>query len=197
MKFLPLILLLVITSCASRPKPQVTVRPAPALEPVDSVRHAELVRAYHIGRYVDPNHPDVMHEQHPVFRVEACSRWNFKPGDSCATGAALLNPPRDAAFSPPLVNDAVVAEMNRQKDATERVMREASQLARSYEGLQKTIKDMSVVVTNHAWMGGRILNAERRVGDLEAELRRINPASAYTTNEVRSSSIEAPDALKP
>jgi hypothetical protein len=131
MKYLTFALLLVFTSCASRPKPQVTVRPmpAPVVEPVDSVRFTEVIRAYHIGRYVDPNHPDVMHEQHPVFRVEAVSRWNLKPGDPCAPGAVLLNPPRDAAFSPPPANDAVVAEMNRQKDATERVMREARKLA--------------------------------------------------------------------
>lgn len=199
MKYLPLALLLVVTSCASRPKPLVTVRPmpAPVVEPGDSVRFTEVIRAYHIGRYVDPNHPDVMHEQHPVFRVEAVSRWNFKPGDPCAPDAVLLNPPRDAAFSPPTATDAVVAEMNRQKDATERVMREASQLARSYEELQKVIKDMSVVAKNHAWMGGRILNAERRVGELEAELRKLNTLPAPTTNEVRSSTLEAPDAPKP
>lgn len=199
MKFLTLALLLVVTSCASRPKPQVTVRPmpAPVIEPVDSVRFTEVIRAYHIGRYVDPHHPDVMHEQHPVFRVEAVARWNLKPGDPCAPGAVLLNPPRDAAFSPPPASDAVVAEMNRQKDATERVMREASQLARSYEELQKVIKDMSVVAKNHAWMGGRILNAERRVGELEAELRKFNTPPAPTTNEVRSSTLEAPDAPKP
>jgi hypothetical protein len=199
MKYLTFALLLVVTSCASRPKPQVTVRPipAPAVEPAESVRYTEVIRAYHIGRYVDPNHPEVMHEQHPVFRVEAVSRWNLKPGDPCAPGAVLLNPPRDAAFSPSPANDAVVAEMNRQKDATERVMHEASQLARSYEELQKVIKDMSVVAKNHAWMGGRILNAERRVGELEAELRKLNAPPAPTTNEVRSSTIEAPDAPKP
>jgi hypothetical protein len=197
MKYLALILLLVVTSCASRLKPQVTVRPAPAVESVESVRYAEVVRAYHIGRYVDPNHADVMHEQHPVFRVEAYSRWNLKPGDPGALRAVPLNPPRDAAFSPAPSNDAVLAEMNRQKDATERVMREASQLARSYEELQKVIQDMSVVAKNHAWIGGRLLNAEQRVGELEAELRKLNAPPAFATNAVRSSIIEAPDALKP
>jgi hypothetical protein len=199
MKYLPLILLLVVTSCASRPKPKVTVRPmpAPAVEPAESVRYTEIIRAYHIGRYVDPNHPDVMHEQHPLFRVEAHSRWNLKPGDPCVPGGVLLNPPRDAAFSSPPANDALAAEMNRQKEATERVMREASQLARSYEELQKVIKDMSVVAKNHAWMSGRILSAERRVGELEAELRKLNAPPAPATNEVRSSTIEAPDAPKP
>jgi Ni/Co efflux regulator RcnB len=199
MKYITLILLLIVTSCASRTKTQVTVRPmlVPAVEPAESVRHTETVRAYHIGRYVDPNHPDVMHDQHPIFRVEARSRWNLKPGNLCAPGAVLLNPPQDAAFSPTPASDAVAAEMNRQKEATERVMREASQLAQSYEELQKVIKDMSVVAKNHAWMGGRILSAERRVGEIEAELRKLNAPPALASNEVRSSTIEAPETPKP
>jgi len=199
MRYIALIPLVFIAACASRPMPQVVVRPLapPAVEPVESVRYAEVIRAYHIGRYVDPNQPDVMHEQHPVFRVEAYSRWNLKPGDPCAPGAVLLNPPRDAAFSPAPTSDAILAELNRQRDATERVMREASQLARSYDELQKVIKDMTVVAKNHAWMGGRILNAERRVVELEAELRKLNAPPAPASNEVRSSTIEAPDAPKP
>ena len=199
MKHLTLILLLVVTSCVSRPKPRIAVRPmpAPAVEPVGSVRYSEVIRAYHIGRYVDPNQADMMHEQHPIFRVEARSRWNLKPGDACATGAVLVNPPRDAASSPSPVNDSVLAEINHQKAATERVMQEASQLARSYEELQKVIKDMSVVAKNHAWMGGRLLNAERRVGELEAELRKLHTPQTPATNEVRSLSLETPDAPQP
>ena len=70
MKHLALIPLVFVASCASRP--QLVVRPAPpaAVEPVESVRYDEVVRAYHVGRQVDPNHPDMMTEGHPVYRVE-------------------------------------------------------------------------------------------------------------------------------
>jgi hypothetical protein len=199
MKYIALFPLLFIASCASRPVPRVVIKPLspPADQPVESVRFTDVIRAYHIGRYVDPNHADLMHEQHPVFRVEAHSRWNLKPGEPYAPSNVLLNPPRDAAFSPSPTNDMILAELNRQKDATERIMREASQLARSYEELQKVIRDMSVVANNHSWMGGRILSAERRVGELELELRKLNAPPAPTTNEVHSSSIEALDAFKP
>ena len=129
MKYLALIPLVFVASCASRP--QLVVRPAPpaAIEPVEAVRYSEVVRAYYIGRFVDPNHPDTMHEQHPVFRIESSARWNLHPGSGHAV--KLLNPPRDAAFAPPPANDAVTAEMNRQREATERVMSEAARLSRS------------------------------------------------------------------
>ena len=196
MKHLALIPLLVLTSCATRHKPELTIKPlaSPAVEPVESVRYAEVIRPYHIGRYVDPNHPDLMHEQHPVFRVEAYSRWNLKPGDPSASVAGVLNPPADAAYSPPPTNDVVLSELNRQKDATERVMWEAFQLARSYDELQKVIKDMTAVAKNHSWLGTRVAIAERRVGDLEAELRKLNAPPTASTSEVHDFNTDAADA---
>ncbi len=199
MKYLSLIPLLFVASCASRPAPRVVVQPllSPPAEPVEAVRYTEVIRAYHVGRYVDPNHPDVMHEHHPVYRVEAYSRWNLQPGHPCPAGVSPLNPPLDAAYSPPPTNDVVLAELNRQKDATERVMWEAFQLARSYDELQKVIKDMSVVAKNHRWMGARIANTERRVTEFEKELQKLTAPPAPTTNEVPAFNIEAPDAPSP
>jgi hypothetical protein len=199
MKTIALLPLLFIASCASRPAPQIVVKPLPssAVEPLESVRYAELIRAYHIGRYVDPHHPDVMHEQHPVYRVEAHTRWNLKPGNPHPPGVSPLNPPNDAAYSPPPTNDVVLAELNRQKDATERVMWEAFQLARSYDELQKVIKDMTSVAKNHVFMNTRLVNAERRVAEFEKELQKLTAPLATPTNEVRSFAIEEPDPPKP
>ena len=199
MKLIALIPLLFIVSCASRPTPKIVVNPlpSPAIEPIESVRHAEVIRAYHIARYVDLNHPDVMHEQHPVYRVEAHTRWNLKPGNSHSPGVSPLNPPKDAAYSPPPTNDVVLAELNRQKSATERVMREAFQLARSYDELQKVIKDMTSVAKNHVFMNARLVNAEHRVAEFEKALQKLTAQPATPTNEVRSFSIEEPDPPKP
>src|SRR5689334_52357 len=184
MKYL-LPLLLVFTSCVSRPKSPTVVltpAPAPATESLDSLRYAEVVRSYYVGRYVDPNHSDVLHEQHPFYRVESTARWNLHPG---TTGPGLLNPPRDPAYAPAPSNDAIVGELNRQKEATQRVMNQAAQLAGSYTELQQVIKDMTVVAKNHGWMGTRIVEAERRVQELELELRKLNAVVSAVTNETR------------
>ena len=91
MKTLALIPLLLVTSCASRPKPHVAVQPLKptAVDPIEAVRYAEIVRTYHVGRYIDPNQPDVMHEQHPLYRVEEHARWNLKPAMTCPPGSSL------------------------------------------------------------------------------------------------------------
>lgn len=195
MKYLALIPLVLVASCASRPKPQIAVRPLPppAMEPIEAVRYAEVVRAYHVGRYVDPNHPLAMHEQHPVYRVEASARWNLHPGPLWPATTNLLNPPPDAAFSPPPVNDAVIAEIGRQREATDRVINEARRLAQSHEEFQRVIQQMQTVVTNQVRLSSRLADTEQRVANFAKDLQRlVAPAAAPTTNAVPAAEPEVP-----
>lgn len=193
MKYLALIPLVLVASCASRPKPQVAVRPlpAPATEPIGDVRYAEVVRAYHVGRHVDPNHPMAMHEHHPVYRVEASANWNLHPGPLRLAATNVLNPPLDAAFSPPPVNDAVIAEIGRQREATERVLDEARRLAQSHEAFQRVLQQMQTVVTNQVRLSTRLAETERRVTEFAKDLQRLaTPATALTTNDVPAAEPE-------
>lgn len=43
------------------------------------VRTEEITKAYPVGRYSDPNDPDVMHERHVVYRREQAPDWNYMP----------------------------------------------------------------------------------------------------------------------
>ena len=195
MKYLALIPLVFVASCASRP--QLVVRPAPpaAVEPVEAVRYSEVVRAYYIGRFVDPNHPETMHEQHPVYRIESSARWNLHLGSAHTVN--LLNPPPDAAFAPPPANDAMTAEMNRQREATERVMSEAVRLSRSYEELQSIFSQMKTVARNNALLGARLATAEQRVADFGKELEKLSTTPSPQTNDVPAFVPDPPDAPKP
>ena len=195
MKYLALIPIVFVASCASRP--QLVVRPAPpaAVEPVEAVRYSEVVRAYYVGRFVDPNHPETMNEQHPIYRIETSARWNLHPGP--ANTVNLLNPPPDAAFAPPPANDAVIAEMNRQREATERVMSEAVRLSRSYEELQNIFSQMKTVARNNALLGARVATTEQRVTDFGKELEKITTTPSAQTNDTPAFIPDPPDAPKP
>ena len=195
MKYLALIPLVFVAACASRP--QLVVRPVPpaAVEPVESVRYAEVIRAYHIGRFVDPSHPETMHEQHPVYRIETSARWNLHPGP--ANTVNLLTPPPDAAFAPPFTNDVVIAEMNRQRDATVRVMAEAARLARSYGELQNLFAEMKNVARNNALLGARVANAEQRVTDFGKELERVSVTSSPPSNDIPAFAPDPKNTFKP
>ena len=195
MKYLAFIPLVLVASCASRPQLVVRPSPSPAVEPVEAVRYGEVVRAYHIGRYVDPNHPEAMHEQHPVYRIEVSARWNLHPGP--LNTANLLNPPPDAAFAPPPTNDVLVAEMNRQREATASVMLEAAKLAQSYGELQAVFVEMKNVARNSALLSVRLATNEQRVVEFSKELQKLSAVPSPTTNDVPAFAPELPDTPKP
>ncbi|MBE0544504.1 MAG: hypothetical protein IH623_24460 [Verrucomicrobia bacterium] len=169
--------------------------PPPAAESVESVRYGEVVRPYHIGRYVDPNHPEAMHKQHPVYRLEVSARWNLHPG--AQNPATLLTPPQDAAFAPPPTNDVLVAEMNLQREATARVMLEAAKLAQSYGELQSVLGEMKNVARNHALLSVRIATNEQRVAEFEKEFQKLSVPPSPATKDVPASVPEPQNAPEP
>jgi len=195
MKYLAFIPLVFVASCASRPQLAVRPLPPPAVGPVEAVRYGEVVRAYHVGRYVDPNHPETLLEEHPVYRIEVSARWNLHPGP--LNTANLLNPPPDAAFAPPPTNDVVIAEINRQRENTALVMQQAVRLAQSYNELQKIFVEMKKVARDNAVLGARLANTEHRVSGFEQELQKITAAPSLSTNDVPAFSPDSPDSPKP
>lgn len=195
MKYLALIPLVFVASCASRSQIVLRSTPPPPVEPIEDVRYGEVVRAYHVGRYVDPNHPETMHEQHPVYRIEVSARWNLHPGS--LNTANLLNPPPDAAFAPPPTNDVLVAEMNRQRETTVRVMLEAAKLAQSYGELQTVLGEMKNVARNNALLSVRLATNEQRVVEFSRELQKLSTPPLPVTNDVPAFSPETPAPHKP
>jgi len=180
MKYIAIIPVLFIASCASHPHPQVLVKPAPpsSLNSDDTIRYDDVVRSYYVGRYVDPNHPEVMAEQHPVYRVEISARWNLHPGTG--ESGSLLNPPVDTAFSPRPTNDAITAEFNQQREFTRRVLQEAEQLSQSYQELQEVIGGMKTVVSNNTVLNSRLTASEQHVHQLDQELHQLAVAVSAT-----------------
>ena len=81
MKTIYLIPLLLLSACASNPKPAMRNVPGSVLTggDIESVRYSENIKAYNIGRYVDPANQLVMHERHVVYRVETTAKWNLYP----------------------------------------------------------------------------------------------------------------------
>jgi hypothetical protein len=197
MKYLTLIPFVLLASCASRPQPQIGVRPTPpsAVEPVEAVRHADVVRAYHVGRYVDPNHSQTMHEQHPVYRIESSARWSLHPG--ALTTANWLNPLPDAAFVPSPTNDGIFAEMNRQREATQRILSEAARLADSYAELQKVVTEMKNAARDQVLIRTRLAEAEQRITGFAKELQNLTTQPSSQTNDVPLLAPEAPEGPKP
>jgi hypothetical protein len=188
MKMFYLIPLLFLSACSTTPKltlrPQ---RPPPATDN-SAVRYPEIINAYHVGRYVDPNDDLVMHEQHVVYRVEENTRWNFHPG--LAEGNLLAPPPRDAAFAPAPVNDAILAEVNSQRLATIEIMIQARTLTAALSQFQSALQQTRTNLQETAVLRATVIEMKKQLDALETAQEQPQPPQISTTNE-------PPDSLSP
>jgi hypothetical protein len=167
MKLFRLIPLLFLSACSSTPKYS-SYPPQSALRIDDSsLRYPEVIRAYHFGRYVDPNNGLVMHQEHAVYRVEQNTRWDLHPGAASASGIIPFGLPRDAAFNPLPVNDAVLAEMNAQKMATVRIVMEAKTLSTTLSQFESAFQQTKTNLQETAVLRAAILELNQRLNALE------------------------------
>jgi len=170
---LPVILL---AACAGRAPKKIVI--VPAVGPsrsVDeaSVRKPEEVRQYRFGRYVDPGSRLVMHEAHPVYRIEKTAGWNLRPDESSKSTRSLVNSP--SAATPP--DDAVVAEINKQKAATKAFTEQAATLNQRLSGLAEAVTQTRQMAEQQLLQQRDIAALKSRLNVVEKE-RAEKPANA-------------------
>ena len=188
MKMFYLLPLLFLSACSTAPK--LTLRPQqpPPATDNSAVRYPEVLHAYHIGRYADPNDDSLMHEQHVVYRVEENTRWNFHPGP--ADGNLPASPLRDAAFAPTPVNDAILAEVNSQRLATTEIMMQARTLSTALAQFQTALSQTKTNLQETARLRVSVNEMKQRLDSLETAPAQLPATPISTTNE-------APDSLSP
>jgi hypothetical protein len=172
---LPVILL---AACASRTPKKIVV--VPAVTPsrsIDeaSVRKPEEVSQYRFGRYVDPGSRLVMHEAHPVYRLERTAGWNLRPDGSSKSTPARANSP--SASTPP--EDAVVAEINKQKAATKAFTEQAATLNQRLSGLTEAVVQTKQMAEQQLLQQRDIAALKSRLNAVEKERaeKSASPAS--------------------
>lgn len=188
MKTYYLIPLLFLSACSTSPK--LTLRPQqpPAATDITGTRYPEVLHAYHIGRYADPNDDLIMHDRHVVYRVEDNTRWNFHPGPADGNLPALQS--RDAAFVPAPVNDAILAEVNSQKAATAQIMMQARTLSAALAQFQAALQQTKTNLQETLILRETVNAMKQRLDALESTPGQLPPPPISTTNE-------PPDPLSP
>src|SRR5580658_2464265 len=180
MKTLYFIPLLFLPACSTTPKLTLQPQQPPPAAVASAVRYPEVVRAYHVGRYADPNDDLVMHEQHVIYRVEENDRWNLHPGPA---DRVQFNPPGNAAFSPTPVNDAVLAEVNAQRLATVQIMTQAHTLSSALAQFQAALQQAKANLQETAMLRASVIEIKKRLDTLEATQERMpQPSPNSPTN---------------
>jgi len=187
MKACYLIPLLFLSACSTTPK--LVLRPQqPQATNADGIRYPEVLHAYHVGRYADPNDELIMHEQHVVYRVEENTRWDFHP--SPPDGNLPELPSRDAAFAPAPVNDAILAEVNSQKAATTQIMMQARTLSAALAQFQAALQQAKTNLQETVRLRASVNEMQKRLDALAATQVQTPVPAISTANE-------PPDSLSP
>jgi hypothetical protein len=185
MKILYFIPLLFLTACSTTPKLVLRPQQPPPATGNSTVRYPEVVRAYHFGRYVDPDDNLVMHEQHVVYRVEENTRWDLHPanaGNDAAFFSTVSLPP-DAAFNPLPVSDAELAEINAQKMATVQITRQAQILSSALSQFETALQQTKTNLQETATLRTAVKLMEKRLDALETTPPQPLPPPSSPTNE--------------
>jgi hypothetical protein len=184
MKHLALILpVTLLAACASTTPKKVVIVPAvaagqPVADPTN-VRRAEAVTEYRFGRYVDPGDRLVMHEAHPVYRVEQTAGWNVHPqGTGVSTAVHGIS-----AVGTTLPDDAVVAEINKQKAATRVFTEEAATLNQRLAGLSEAINQTKQIAQQELLQQRDIAALKSRLNTVETERAAKSPGATTSASD--------------
>jgi hypothetical protein len=176
MKQLLLLPLLFITSCAAHPHKKTVAAAAPAGRPISSngLRTADQLREYRLGRYVDRRDPLVMHEGHPVYRIESSARWDLRSNNNSSL------PRRDIIQTPTVsTNDAVVAEVNKQRAATRAFTEQTAALNQKLNSLGEVVGQTQEVAKQNLELKRDVAALREHLDRLDTQLReRKAPASS-------------------
>ncbi len=184
-RILPLILTVALSSCASHKTLVVKMPPAvpgttlPA-EGMESVRYGENLKAYPVGRYVEPNNSLVMHEAHTVYRVETTAKWNLHPnGPAAVSGGPALGLIDPARKDGPTTAE-VVAEISRQKAATQAVISESSRISQTLSQLAAGLAVTKQVSEENLQLKNTLTTTAKRLDALEEQLRQKQSETVLT-----------------
>jgi hypothetical protein len=181
--FIPLIFL---SACASK-KPVIVQMP-PAVsgsifetEDMESVRYGENLKAYSIGRYVDPNDGLVMHEAHTLYRVETTAKWNLHSNAPINVPGGPVIGIIDPAHKDSPLTPEVVAEVDRQKAATMALIVQGQRMNQALNQLSKILPVTAQVAQENAQLKNEVTTTEKRLDALEDQFRQAQTEAPFTT----------------
>lgn len=147
--------LVLCAGCETMPRKATAIQPPPpppAVAPVsgtdldqtnvEKVRVGETLKSYPIGRYVDPQDPNVMHEAHVVYRKEAGADWNLNPNAPTVVPLGPVLAVADPARAPNPLPAELEQKMAEQNQLVATLIEQNDALSAQLTKLTKDMADM-------------------------------------------------------
>lgn len=170
--------LLLCAGCMSRVKapekqaePQV-VMPASVAgnnipeEDLDRVRYGEDLKAYAVGRYIDPNNSSIMYEKNILYRVEESPQWNLRPNTELRPPIGKI--PRESPALQKIMESELRNELERQRRLSEDLLQ---QTKKAVEAVEKSIAETRRLQEHNALVLRKIGEQGKQITDMEVKMR--------------------------
>lgn len=181
MKQLILIPLFLLPACVSHaPKKIAIARAVPVGRSVNSagLRIPDQLSEYRLGRYVDARDPMVMHEGHPVYRIDNSASWDLRPQNAMALAR------KEAVLRPSIsTDDAVVAEVNKQRAATRAVTEQTATLNQRLADLSKAVGQTQEIARQNVALKHDVTALRERLDALDAQSHKTIPSAQPSPSE--------------
>jgi len=200
-RFKPLLLIAsgaVLASCATGQRrnaqtptytlpPNCVVADEIPMESTIGVRSPDTVKAYPVGRYVDPVNKNVMHERTVIYRVEAGAKWKLR-----AQPDPVQLGPVAGLRSPNYVQGPIPSELKSelawQKAATERVMT----LAKNLQGVDTLTSTAQKIVANQRLVLQTLQSNQADVQKLQKRIEEVAKNQGTSQNSAVAEKLVSP-----
>ena len=184
MKLIPITFLsLGLVGCSTNQPPQ-TVHihhlPPNPLPERETVQRSAFLKAYPVGRYVDPADPSVLHEGHVIYVEEAPPAWNLAPQRPVFVPLGPEAGPTDSARAPVPSGEELRREFDAQRKAVRALTNQAARVLEAQTQLNAVVPLVKQSVEQGAALQQQQRVMEERMRLLETELR--PPARSTGTN---------------
>ena len=181
MKRFLLIPFICLSACASHTGKKIPVAAAvPVGRPVSStgLRISDQLSEYRIGRYVDARDPLVMHEGHPIYRIENSARWDLRPQNKVVLGKhdTIVRPSTSAT-------DAAVVEANKQRAETRAITEQTAALNDRLAQLGEAVAQTAEIAKENLTLKRDVAALREQLDALDAKLREPRSVSPSPSPE--------------
>lgn len=122
---------------------------------IEKVRISETLKAYPMGRVVDPTDPNVMHESHVVYRREADASWNLEPNAPTVVPLGPVLAVADPARQPSPLPAELEHKIAEQNQLMSSLIEQNEALATELTKLNKEIGEIRAGTAGKGHEGGK------------------------------------------
>ncbi|MBO4632799.1 MAG: hypothetical protein J5858_12820, partial [Lentisphaeria bacterium] len=150
----------------------------------NKIRSSPVMRAYAIGRYVDPNRKSVMHEQHTIYREEQSPRWNLIPQPD-ADPVLMAQKQKRERYADALAGQ--IAQASKEMRDTRSMVRSILESQTSREaGNRELLQSLEELKKRYAIVSGNLVKSSNYINKLETEIHQLKKETELLKLQLRS-----------